>query len=313
MDLTKFSTNDLRALQSGDLSKVSTPGLKILMGQTAIANPQRELNADATAGMSGMEQFRAGVGKAFSDLGSGIKQAIDIPAAALERAFGGERASRALGLPTAVESAKATQADIDETKKRDAPLMKTGAGFAGNIVGNVATMLPAVAIPGAATIAGAGLVGAGMGAVQPVASDESRLTNTVLGGAAGAGGVGLGRLVGKTAQAVRGPAQTPELAAGIQAARDAGYVIPPTQANPTLGNRLLEGLAGKITTAQNASARNQGVTNSLAAKALNLAPDTPLTPDVLKTVRQQASQAYEGVRSLGAVTADGQFAQDLNT
>ena len=49
--------------------------------------------------------------------------------------------------------------------------------------------------------------------------------------------------------------------AAIQAARSQGYVIPPTQANPTLGNRLLEGMAGKLTTAQNASAANQGVTN----------------------------------------------------
>ena len=62
--------------------------------------------------------------------------------------------------------------------------------------GNVATMLPSVAIPGVATLLGAGLMGAASGSIQPVASDEgifSGLKNTLIGGMAGPIGIGLGR------------------------------------------------------------------------------------------------------------------------
>lgn len=110
---------------------------------------------------------------------------------------------------------------------------------------------------------------------------------------------GAGQAVGKL---IRGPDQAPELAAAVKSAQAAGYVIPPTQAKPTLLNRLGEGLAGKISTAQNASAKNQAVTNRLAADALGLPADTKITPDVLKTVRDTAGQAYAALGGVGTIT-----------
>jgi len=105
------------------------------------------------------------------------------------------------------------------------------------------------------TVGGAASGGLSAGLVNPEDAGAGMLIGGILPGAS--------QLVGKGSQAIgstlRGPAQTPELQAAIQAARQAGYVIPPTQAKPTLANRMLEGLSGKITTAQNASARNQGV------------------------------------------------------
>jgi hypothetical protein len=99
----------------------------------------------------------------------------------------------------------------------------------------------------------------------------------------------------------------------IQNARQAGYVIPPTQAKPTLGNRLLEGFSGKLTTAQNASARNQAVTNAKAATAIGLPADTKLTPDVLKTVRDQAGQAYDALGQVGSITPGTTYDKALDS
>jgi hypothetical protein len=76
---------------------------------------------------------------------------------------------------------------------------------------------------------------------------------------------------------LRGQGPSPQMVQSIQQARDLGYVIPPTQANPSMLNRTIEGIAGKLSTAQNASARNQQITNELAAKSLGLPIDTPIT------------------------------------
>ena len=121
-----------------------------------------------------------------------------------------------------------------------------------------------------------------------------------------------GAVGNKVGGVIRGPAQSADLTAAIDAARQSGYVIPPTQAKPSLLNRTLEGFSGKITTAQNASARNQEVTNRLSAEALGLAGDTKLTPDVLNGIRKQAGQAFEALRGTGTVQADQTYDQALN-
>jgi hypothetical protein len=79
-----------------------------------------------------------------------------------------------------------SRADVAEARKRDAPLMKTGAGMSGNIFGNVAMLAPAAFIPGANTLAGGAAIGAVTGALQPSTSTSETLLNTGVGGAAGA-------------------------------------------------------------------------------------------------------------------------------
>lgn len=81
--------------------------------------------------------------------------------------------------------------------------------------------------------------------------------------------------------------------------RKAGYTIPPTQTNPSLPNKVLEGFAGKITTAQLASSKNQNVTNSLAKKSLGLPDDAPLTEKGLADIRANAGQAYQAIKDFG--------------
>jgi len=101
----------------------------------------------------------------------------------------------------------------------------------------------------------------------------------------------------------------------MQAAREAqkaGYVIPPTQVKPSLINRLLEGSAGKISTAQNASFKNQQITNQLAARSLGLPDDVVITPDVLNNLRTKAGQAYENLGASGVIKTSPKYIQALD-
>jgi hypothetical protein len=94
-------------------------------------------------------------------------------------------------------------------------------------------------------------------------------------------------------------AQNAQRDATAAEARKAGYVIPPTQTNPSLVNRILEGFAGKITTAQLASSKNQQATNRLAKQSLGLADDAQLTDKALADIRAEAGKAYQAVKDFG--------------
>ncbi len=125
----------------------------------------------------GAQRGLAGVGKAFSDLGTGVRQI-----------FG--------GVP---------QEEVDTAARRDAPLMDTSEGFWGNVAGNMALSYgPGRAVsgtaaamtgPGRALLAGpvtqAAATGAVMGAAAPVTTGQERGGNALLSGAAGAAGAGL--------------------------------------------------------------------------------------------------------------------------
>ena len=83
----------------------------------------------------------------------------------------------------------------------------------------------------------------------------------------------------------------------LKTAIDAGYVFPPAEI-PKLGEKpgmttaALSGEAGKIKLQQEASTRNQIVTNRLAATDIGLPPNTPLTEPAF----EQALQAPAAVR-----------------
>jgi len=96
------------------------------------------------------------------------------------------------------------QASVDEKKRLDAPLKATTAGTVGNVIGKVAVGLPAAFVPGANTLAGAGLIGGAQGVLEPTASDESVFKNALIGASAGAGGVVLGRVLRAGYQGLKG-------------------------------------------------------------------------------------------------------------
>ncbi len=122
---------------------------------------------DPTEGMSTKEKLLAGAGKAFYDVGRGVGTLVTD------------------SFPGAEKYGFATRKDVDEAKKLDAPLMNTKAGIAGNIGGSLALFAPTALLPGANAVTGGALIGAGLGAIQPVGTDDSRLNNMAMGGVVG--------------------------------------------------------------------------------------------------------------------------------
>jgi len=94
---------------------------------------------------------------------------------------------------------------------------------------------------------------------------------------------------------------------GIRNGLQAGYRAPPAASNPTVANRTLETVGGKIATQQAASAANQGVTNRLAARALGLNPDVPLTQASIQAVRAEAAQNYSAIANVPKIPLDDAF------
>lgn len=179
--------------------------------------------------------------------------------------------------------------------------LRTGGMVAGRTPGAVNT---------ATRVLGGGITG---GAMAGMVDPEQTGTGTLIGGAlppammaAGKVGKGIGRVIS-------GPTVAEPVRKAVEGARAAGYVIPPTQAKPTLVNRALEGFSGKITTAQNASARNQQVTNKLIQKALGLPDEVPVSLDALKNIRSQAGQAYEAVGSTGVINTTPAYTAALDS
>jgi hypothetical protein len=91
-----------------------------------------------------------------------------------------------------------------------------------------------------------------------------------------------------------------------------GATLPPTQVNPSMLNRIIEGISGKQQTSQIASVKNQQLVNEQARKALNLAPDVEITPQVLQQFRAEKGLAYDALRANPTYYADKQFFADLN-
>lgn len=138
---------------------------------------QKEITDEAGV----IDNARAGFGKAVTDTVRGVGQLFNMGP---------------------------SRAEVDQIQREDAGLMDTAAGTVGNFTGQVVPAALSVAIPGAAGFLGATALGGAMGAAQPVGTNDSRLSNTALGAAFGAGGVAAGRAlqgVGAAAKALIDP------------------------------------------------------------------------------------------------------------
>jgi len=110
----------------------------------------------------------------------------------------------------------------------------------------------------------------------------------------------------------RAPAKLTQAQLVAERAIAEGATLPPTQVNPSMLNRLIEGISGKQQTSQIASVKNQQLVNEQARKALKLAPDVEITPEVLKQFRDEKGLAYDALRANPTYYADKQFFADLN-
>jgi hypothetical protein len=293
MDLSSLSTEDLLALKGGDLSKVSTDGLhQLRRAQIATQVDNDPISQGArnfTDGMSFLDKFNAGAGKAVSDLGLGVRQAVGL----------------------------ASKQDVQDQRRLDAPLMRTGAGIAGNIGGNVAAMVPAALLSGGSVPVAAAVNGV-LGWAQPYTSDTEHAVNTGMGAVGGAmGQYGANRsaagVANQEATNAATAARATQKQGAAQNANAAGYVIPPEDlGNAGTFTKVLQGVGGKIKTAQVASERNQSVTNDLARKALGVPDNVPLNAQTLADVRTKAGTAYDTIKNSGTVTADQTYTKALD-
>jgi hypothetical protein len=254
------------------------------------ATPQvtKEKSYDPTEGMSTTDRVLSGIGMGMTKVGRAVGQAVGL----------------------------VNQSDIDEANRLDAHLAATTGGKVGNVIGQGAAVAPAMFIPGANTYLGATAIGAGIGALTTEGGIADRAQGAAFGALGGAGGKALGDALGMGVRYVAGQRATAQAAnagrdaAAVQA-RGAGYTIPPADTNPTMTNELLNGLSGKIKTAQVASARNQGTTNALARQALGLAPDEQISIQGLEALRRQAGNSYSAARAGGTIAPDAQYQNAL--
>lgn len=246
-----------------------------------------------TDDMSGPQKFLAGMGKGFSDLGTGFKQRLGM----------------------------VTPEQVAEDRRVDQPLMDSGSGFAGSIAGTTAAAIP-VAMTLPASLTGAAVTGGVVGALQPTAPGESAAKNTAINTVLGlAGQYGLGklgqvatnRLTSAEAKGATLASQNAPRDAALQTAQASGYVAPPSVAGGSLPGRVLEGLSGKYKANELAAAKNQNITDTLARKAVGLEPNQAITPEALRDVRTSAyARGYEPVAAVGRVETDSTYQAALD-
>lgn len=265
---------------------------QMILGQLG----QQEEKKSPTDGMSTTDKVLAGVGQ-------GMTSAV--------RALGGGSLLAKYGLPATKE----------EAEQLDAPLKATTAGKVGSVLGMGAVAAPVALVPGANTYLGA----TGLGFLTGAALTEGDAGDRLEGGAWGAAGGAFGKSVGdglgwaarklldyRAASSVAQQVANAQKDAAVATAQKAGYVIPPADVKQSFANEVLNGVSGKIKTAQVASARNQTTTNNLAKQAIGVAEDVPLNVKTLNAIRNEAGNAYEAVSSVGTVQPNKAYFDTLD-
>lgn len=245
---------------------------KILAGEITRMRTQPAAPAtryDPTEGMSGLEKFNAGVGKAFSDAGLGIRQRLGM----------------------------VSDADVEESRRLGAPLMNTKAGLAGNIGGNVAMLAPTALIPGAGTVPAAAAMGGLIGAIQPSTSVRENVLNIGLGAAGGAGGQAVANRISAVA-AQPGNLLTQGQRQAAQGGQNLGMRLTPGKASGSTVLQKIEAAAesNPMTTGGFDAIKNQNqrILNRAAARSVGENADELSTP-ILARVEGRLGQVFDQV------------------
>jgi hypothetical protein len=190
----------------------------------------------------------------------------------------------------------------------------------GAIAGNVALLAPTALIPGANTAAGAGLIGAATGALQPTLGNESTLQNMALGGAFGAGGQQLGKLAGKGLQkvfdkkviasdaAIASAAPVKDL---YRKAQDLGIDIP---ADRLVNSRPLNAVSSSlnyIPFSGRAKTEEKMVSQMNRALSRTFGQDSDNVTGALRKAGADLGSKFDDVLSNNTVKIDNQFREDL--
>ena len=256
------------------------------------------------------------------NIATGVAKNAGGLAQTVNRYFGGESSKGNLSKPeeflnaiNQIETGTQQQSDSPNLLKvgsmvgQAAPFLATGGriGAIPSYVNTAKNIGQGAAIGGASALASPEEIG-----LTPEQFREAKNKNIGIQTALGGAFPIAGELVSKTVNALRGVKQTPQMTNAIENAIDVGYKMPPTQAGGGIVTRALEGLAGKASTAQAASIKNQEVTNKLAIKSLGLPENTILSPEILNGVRAEAGKVYDGISNAGIIIPKKSFGDALD-
>lgn len=142
-----------------------------LTALTVAPHPTAPTPHDPTEGMSTGEKIAAGAGRAIVHAGRGLGQLFGL----------------------------VSQQELNEARRLEEPLMRTGAGQVGNVLGTVGMFAPTALIPGVNTVTGAALLGGAGGA----ALTPGDLKERALAGAGGAIGGAVGQAIPTAYRAIK--------------------------------------------------------------------------------------------------------------
>ena len=250
-----------------------------------------KIGLDPTEGMSFGQQVMAGRGQGFVNLARGAAQltGLDrIPAV-----------KRTLDLDT-------------DYKALDAPILSTPGGKYGAFESTLASTAPLAVVPGANTVAGAGALSTLVAALQPTNDWKERLKNMAIWGPIGAG---VQAAAGPGARALGEWGANREAAAALRksqnavrnqtlaAGQAAGLTVPGSAVNQTMGNSILESVAGKAAVGQGAALKNQPAVDALARTEAGLQPGQALSAQALRDARKAAAGPYRELTAISPQAA----------
>lgn len=306
MDREKIYAAIRNADAAGDAEAVRKLGQYL---QTMQTPGPAEQPPSPTEGMSAAEKVYAGLGKAGSDTWRGLKQ---LNAAAVDL------------IPGVDNSAVRQQLrqEADEATRLDAPLMRTGAGIAGNIGGNVAMMalpggavgtagrmaaMPRVAAVGESMIApqtvrGAAVQGGSFGAVAPTGQNDSAGLNIAAGAAGGAGGQALGKALGRLIN--------PQIG---QAVSEPGIPLTLGQQTQSPAIQTVESVLERLpSTSGRSMADKRAQQEAFTRKIMQqFSPAEDASPQGLQMAKQSLSDRYADLAPKTTVNLDQSLMDDL--
>ena len=189
----------------------------------------------------------------------------------------------------------------------------------GAIAGNIAVSAVPFGLAGK-SIKGATAVGAGMGALAPVEGEQTfdniargKVINTGLTAALGGAGQAVGNaaeryFAGKAAQGATEAAANATRDDALKAGFDAGFKVPPSSMDSSLGNTIRDSFGGKAALKQAASVNNQEMLQQAVRKRFGIPDNVPLDREALDAVIQNAyKRGYAPLENLGALEASPSY------
>ena len=288
------------------------------------AAPQRQAakpaRVDPTKGMSALDKLRAGFGKSMVDTYRGVKQmgterirdiaSGDVFGVVPSSSFGAKNAVT----DWADRSLAQQTGEIDAARARDADLMNTGAGFTGNVAGQVAQM--AVPAGGAVTRAGkfaqAALQGGAFSGAQPVATGETRGGNAAQGAAWGVGGQAVASTVGRVGKGLSDKL-SPQVLEVYRRAQQAGIPVHFSQLSDSRFVKTLASAVGYLPFSGSGkkAAQQQEAFNKALGRSFGADDAAVLSDDVMQAAKQRLGASYDDIYGRNVVKADDELINEL--